>query len=157
MLLCEIDAGARVRICAAAKPRDTERFCSWIFFPDFFARVAGNEVVLSIERGAEPLEDCTSGVRDLFEWLHAEALQGRVGLGRILGLSADSDGMLGDPRLRGIAFIPTARTSDVPLPPPTLTAILFTQNEMEAADRYGLVRLMGLLGYRYRHFPTAAR
>ena len=131
-----------------------ERVHCWMYVSHGLVRAAGNEVVLFVERGNEPLEDCTSAVRDLFEWLHAEALQGRVGLGGVVGISADGCGLLGDPRLRGVAFIP-GRSYDVPLPPASLTAVLFTQNEMETAKRYGVVRLMSLLGYRYRHFPTA--
>ena len=127
----------------------------WMYVSQGFVRVAGKEVVLSVERGAEHLEDCTSAVRDLFEWLHAQALQARVGMGSIVSISADGPGLLGDPRLRGIAFIPTG-SSGGPLPPASFTAVLLTQNELETAKRYGVVRLLGLLGHRYRRFPTAA-
>ena len=129
----------------------------WTFVSDGLARVGQKDVVLAIRREAESRVDDTRHALDIFESLHALACQGRiVDVGSFSGLAPDSPGWCGDAEWRGIAYLPTNRLTDIMLPSPAIAALVLTQNELDVAMELGLVRVMALLGFRYRYFPTAA-
>ena len=121
------------------------------------ARVGQKEVVIFVKRGAsESFDDYPLSALELFEMLYRLAEEGRiVDVGGFTGLAPESAGLFGKENLRGIIYTPPDSLPGVAIPSSSITAILVTQNELDAAMQFGVVRFMALLGFRYRYFPTA--
>jgi hypothetical protein len=149
---------ADVTIYGLALDTAQGRVNCWTYVSHGLSRVGQKEVVLSVRReDTESLDGYPRSVLELFESFHSLAGDGRVvDVGSFTALAPDSPGFLGDAALRGIAYTPAEKVVDFELPPSSITALLLTQNELDAAMQFGLVRLMSILGFRYRYFPTAA-
>jgi hypothetical protein len=121
------------------------------------ARVGQKEVVICVKRDAgESFDDYPISVLELFEMLYRLAEEGRiVDVGGFTGLTPESTGWFGKANLRGIVYTPPDCLPGVAIPSSSITAVLVTQNELDAAMQFGVVRFMALLGFRYRYFPTA--
>jgi hypothetical protein len=128
---------------------------SWTYMSDGLLATGHKEISLTVKR--EPGEDERAFPREpleLYKGIHAYALRKQfVREGGSTRLAPGKPGLLRDD-FHGILYTPGQRFDGVPAPGAFLTAILVTGPELEVADRYGHLRLMALLGDRYRFYPT---
>jgi hypothetical protein len=92
---------------------------------------------------------------DLYRTIHAYAAKKQVvSEGDATQLDRSHDGLLRRD-LHGVLYTPGQPLAGVSVSGPFLTALLVTGPELDAATQFGHVRLMAILGEKYRFFPTA--
>ena len=114
------------------------------------------EIRITVKR--EPKEAAGDYPRDLlalYRAIHAFAGQGRlVDVGGRTRLGPEGPGLLGRDEFRCLLYTRAQSFEGVPIDVPSLTALIVTCNEAEAAARFGLTRLMARLGRAERFYPT---
>jgi hypothetical protein len=128
----------------------------WTYVSDGLLASGHKEIVLTVKR--EPGEgerDFPRAPLDLYRVVHGYAIQKQlVSEGGSTRLDPARPGLLRDD-FHAILYTPPQPLAGVSTPGPFLTAVLVTGPELEVADRFGHLRLMALLGDRYRFYPTA--
>lgn len=129
----------------------------WTYVSAGLWALGQKEIVFTVAR--RPGEGDTDFPHDLFQLYHAIsgfAAEGRrVDAGEVTTLSGDGPGLLGNPAFRGVVYAPPQVLRGVRITAPWILGLIVTGEEAAAAQQFGVVRLMGALGRRYRFFPTA--
>lgn len=114
------------------------------------------ELRITVKR--EPKEAVGDYPRDLlmlYRTIYELAGQGRlVDVGGRTRLGNSGPGLLGRDEFRCLLYTPPQGFDGVPLDTPSLTGLIVTCNEADAAARFGLTRVMARLGRAERFYPT---
>jgi hypothetical protein len=149
-----VDGKLTVRVYPHVLSTQTGRLPVWTYVSDGLLAKKQPEVRITVKR--EPKESPADYPRDLlalYRTIYDLAGQGRlVDVGGITELG--SRGLLGRDDFRCVLYVPAQAFEDVPVAAPSLTALIVTCNEAQAARRYGLLRTMARLGAVNRFYPT---
>jgi len=128
----------------------------WTFVTDGLLALGQKEIALSVKREPGEAESAyPRGPLALFEVVHGYAARKvLVQEGGSSQLDRARPGLLRDD-LHGVLYTPSQSLAGMSAPGPYLTAILLTGPELDAAQQFGMLRMMTRLGEKYRFYPTA--
>jgi hypothetical protein len=129
----------------------------WTYVSSGLWSLGQKEISFTVKK--RPSEADRAYPRDLLQFYHAVyrlADQKRlVDIGGSTTLNPNGAPLLGRKDFCGVLYAPPQALKGVRVTAPWLTALILTTNELTVAHEYGMVRLMTILGSRYRFFPTA--
>lgn len=144
----------RVRVFLHSIEYEEEKIPCWSFLTDGLLVFKQKEIIFTLRRdaGQQPV-DYPRELLSFFEILLQSAGRGKlvdVGHSTLFG----ETGLYGFKDFRGIGYVepqgfPDVETMGVPL----LAAILLKGDEAQIAWDFGLTRVTGLLGMKYRYYP----
>jgi len=124
----------------------------WSYRSRGFSRIGQKEIAFYVKQTSGELDrEFPRDLLNFYGLIYQRAEQGRlVDLGDFSILNPEHHGLLG--RFHGVMYVPSVSTETEPQ---DITGVLLTRKEVEAVQRFGVLRLMGTLGWRTRFFPTA--
>jgi hypothetical protein len=145
----------RVRIFATDLPGSGTPVACWLFATDGFRALGQKEMVLSVlRRSGEAAEAFPEDPVAFYASLFPFAAQGqRVSEGGYTWFAGAR--FLGREDIRGMTYTRLDPLRSPLLQPDALLVVPLTASEMEAAQRFGALRVLGLLGAHHRVFPWA--
>jgi hypothetical protein len=141
----------RVRVFDVELPRGAAKAACWLYSTDGFRTLGRAEMVLSVLR--RPGEDVSSLPEDpiaLFARIFRQAALSVFEGGQT---TVDAETFLGRTDIRAVIYTRLDPLRSSLLQPSALLVVPLTGNELEAAQRFGTLRVLGLLGAHHRLFP----
>jgi hypothetical protein len=151
-----VEGKLRVRVFSHVVAAESSSVPCWTFVSDGLLAVGQKELAFTVKR--EPDEPEAAYPRELLHlyedvfWLAGQEKK-IVDEGDFTRLGDEGPGLLRSD-FRGVLYTPPQRLEGVTTSGPYLTAIVVTAGEVDAAAKFGFVRIMALLGQEYRFFPT---
>ncbi|MBX9669343.1 MAG: DUF3480 domain-containing protein [Candidatus Obscuribacterales bacterium] len=127
-------------------------FSCWSYVSDGLNRVGQKELAILIKQESKETEhDYPMDPLGLFLTVRQYAEQGSfVTEGDVTEFG--ESGFI-DPKFRAMAYLRPLGIAGLDEPSSFLSCVLLTDEELEIARRFGLTRILSLLGYSYSHFP----
>lgn len=151
-----LEGKLRVRIFSHVITSQDGPVPCWTYVSDGLLAHGQKEIALTVKREpGEAERDFPTAPLDLYRSLHGHASRGNVVReGDASQLNPGQPGLL-RADFHAVLYTPSQALEGVSSPGPYLTALLITAPELAVAQRLGHLRLMALLGQRYRFYPTA--
>jgi hypothetical protein len=146
-----------IDIYAVSLESSEEPVSCWTYVSQGLWPLGQKEIVFTVKRrrneadGAYPRD-----LLALYEAIYQFASRRQVvDIGNITALDPQRSQLLGRKDFVGVLYTPPQAFEEIRVGVPSLTGIILTGNELALSQRYGMVRVMTMLGKRYRFFPTA--
>ncbi len=141
----------RVRIFAFDVPGAGGSVPCWLYATDGFRRNGQHELVLPVRRRpGEAAEAFPEDPLSFFATLFNRASKGQP-------VSEDAlthfEHLLGREDMRGMIYTRLDPLRSALLQPDVLLVVPLTESELESAERFGHLRILGLLGFQHHVFP----
>ena len=141
----------RVRVFTFDAPGANGPTACWLFATDGFRKNGQHELVLAVRRRAgEPVDAFPEDPVAFFATLFGRAAKGQPASEQAI---THFEKLLGREDIRGVIYTRLDPLRAALLQPDVLLVVPLTETELDSAQRFGHLRVLGMLGAQQRVFP----
>jgi len=131
-------------------PETNETITTTVFVSRGLRKCGQKELLAVMKDGFAAKDDLLQSMSMLIKTIHQLATQGRIVDAGDFTQFGQSD-MFG---WKGIVYADTEVISELPLDEPTLVMLFLSLAEVQAVQAYGALRILSMLGKKYRYYPN---